>query len=70
MKDDPYGKARGKNTRPPSEGKALDAWVDAMWKTYRNTAPDQEGAEKNMMWVWESEATYQKAKGEWIPNDK
>jgi len=69
-KDDPYKSARGKNARPSQEGKAIDAWVDAMWSAYRNKAPEQAGAEKNLKWVWDAGATYQKPAGKWVTNNK
>ena len=44
------------------ESKTFDPFVDAMWRAYRKTAPQQEMSGKNMKWVWKGE------KGIWVPN--
>jgi hypothetical protein len=62
--DDPYAAQRGKHARPKQEGEALDPFVDAMWKAYRKSAPEQEMAGKDRQWVQEQKG------GHWIPNAK
>lgn len=61
--DDPLAAGRGKHKRPSAEGKTLDSWVDKMWHAYRAGAPEQQGAERNMKWVWDDG-------GKWTPNPK
>lgn len=53
---DPYAAGRGAAVRPAQEGKSLDPFVDAMWKTYRDKVPAQAGAAENRKWVWTSGA--------------
>ena len=60
--DDPYKEARGTYPRPRGEGSAFDPFVTAMWKEYRNRAPEQEKSEKNLKFVWEGR------NGVWVEN--
>jgi len=72
--EDPYVEARKASTdpqhqvRPNWEGKTADPWVDAMWKTYRLTAPEPQWAGNNRMWIWIDHRF--PGKGEWQPNPK
>ena len=51
-KSDTYAAGRGNIPRPKAEGRSFDPFVDAMWATYRNTAPLQPGARDKRKWVW------------------
>ncbi len=62
--DDPFEEARGEHPRPEMETKTFDPFVTAMWKAYRNSAPEQEMAGNNKKWIWEGN------KGKWIANPK
>jgi len=58
--DDPYAERRGKHPRPSQETKTYDPFVDAMWKAYRASAPEQPSAGKPRQWTGK----------EWAPNPK
>lgn len=60
--DDPYKEARGTYPRPRTEGKAFDPFVTAMWREYRDMAPEQEKSGNNFKFVWEGR------KGIWVEN--
>jgi hypothetical protein len=60
--DDPYKEARGKRGRPGAETTTFDPFVTAMWKEYRERAPEQEYSGKNHKWAWQGRS------GGWIPN--
>ena len=60
---DPCALQRGKFRRPRDEGRTFDAFVDAMWAAYRPTAPEQEGASRNLKWVWRTNG-----QGGFVPN--
>jgi len=53
--DDPYKDARmqGGRQRPNGETNTFDPFVTAMWKTYRQNAPDQEMSGIRKKFVWE-----------------
>lgn len=62
--DDPFKEARRNHPRPSAETKAWDPFVTNMWRAYRASAPEQEKAGNDLMWVW-------KGRGwEWLPNPK
>jgi len=63
--DDPYAEARREHKRPAQEGKTYDPFVDAMWKAYRATAPEQKmHGPPYRQWV------NQGSGGQWAPNNK
>lgn len=62
--EDPLAANRGPFKRPSGETKTFDPFVDAMWRAYRATAPDQPMAGNPRMRVYEG----QQAK--WVPNPK
>lgn len=62
--DDPYREARGRYPRPGDETRTFDPFVTAMWKAYRESAPQQELSGVNRKWIWQGN------KGIWIPNPK
>lgn len=61
--DDPYKDKRGKHPRPPDETTTYDPFVDAMWKAYRKTAPEQDWSGKNRKWITGKEP-------KWEPNER
>ena len=61
--DDPYAARRGSLGRPKEEGKAMDPFVDAMWRAYRKSAPAQEMSGKNRQWMPGKQ-------GKWAPNER
>ncbi|MBI3831633.1 MAG: hypothetical protein HY291_19085 [Planctomycetes bacterium] len=61
--DDPYKEKRGAHPRPPDETTTYDPFVDAMWKTYRKTAPEQDWSGKNRKWITGKV-------GKWEPNER
>jgi hypothetical protein len=60
--DDPFKNARGNHLRPTAEAKTLDQFVTEMWRTHRDTAPNQESSTNNVRWVWQGN------KGVWLIN--
>lgn len=62
--DDPFAEARGNHPRPSGETKTFDPFVTAMWKNYRQSAPEQEMSDNHRKWIWQGK------KGIWIPNEK
>ena len=62
--DDPYASARGAYSRPKAETTTFDPFVTAMWRAYREQAPQQEMAGNLRQWVWQGD------KGVWVPNLK
>lgn len=62
--DEPYAANRAPNPRPEDETKTFDPFVDAMWRTYRDTAPAQPMAGNPRMWVYEGQGA------KWVPNPK
>jgi hypothetical protein len=66
--DVPYAAARGTHKKPEWETKTWEPFVDAMWRAYRKTAPEQEMAGNNLKAAWEK-----KPDGwhiSWVPNPK
>ncbi len=63
-KDDPFAAKRGATPRPPQEGKTMDAFPDAMWNAYRQSASDQPGGTDNTKWVWQGN------QGSYVPDPK
>ena len=61
--DDPYAAARGKYGRPRAETTTFDPFVTEMWKAHRKTAPEQDMAGNNRMWVWGEDDSWV-----WVPN--
>ena len=62
--DQRYTEARGVNKKKPVwETSTWDPFVDAMWRAYRKTAPQQEFSGKNSKWVPGRE-------GKWEPNPR
>jgi hypothetical protein len=61
--------ARGTHKRPEWETKTWDPIVDAMWKAFRKTAPEQEMAGNNIMAKWDrqKDGTWTIS---WVPNPK
>jgi len=62
--DDPYAERRGQHKRPAGETSTFDPFVDAMWREYRQTVPDQESGGNPRKWV-EGKDT-----GKWVPNSR
>lgn len=62
--DDPYAEARGQWRRPGDETHTFDPFVDAMWRAYRDRAPEQPYSENNLKWVWEGR------EGKFVPNPR
>lgn len=62
--EDEYAANRGAHARPKQEGKTFDPFVDAMWHTYRASAPGQEMAGNPRMFMWEGKGF------KWVPNPK
>jgi hypothetical protein len=62
--DDPYAKARTSYGRPGGETQTFDPFVDAMWRAYRDEAPEQPYSGRNLKWVWEGN------KPTWVPNPR
>lgn len=60
--DDPYAANRAPHSRPGEETKTMDPFVDAMWRTYRDVAPEQPLAGNPRMWVIEERGA------KWVPN--
>jgi hypothetical protein len=66
--DTAYTAARGVHKQPEWETKTWDPFVDAMWRAYRKSAPQQEVAGNNLKAAWEK-----KPDGwhiHWEPNPK
>ncbi|MCE9612826.1 MAG: carbohydrate-binding protein [Lentisphaerae bacterium] len=61
---EPYGANRAPHARPADETSTFDPFVDAMWRTYRDAAPEQPMAGNPRMWVHEGGAS------KWVPNPK
>ena len=49
--DDPYAEQRGGHPRPKQETTTYDPFVDAMWRAYRESAPEQPLAGGNRKWT-------------------
>ncbi|WP_436415497.1 hypothetical protein [Petrimonas sp.] len=64
QEDDPYEEGRGNRKRPSGETNTFDPFVTAMWKAYRDNAPEQEMSGIHRKWIWRGN------KGVWIPNEK
>jgi hypothetical protein len=60
--DDPFKEARGSYRRPGAEAETFDPFVTAVWKAYRQKAPEQDYSGKNYKWIWKGNS------GIWIPN--
>jgi hypothetical protein len=62
--DDPYAAARGDHPRPKLETTSFDPFVDAMWRAYRASAPEQPYSDHNLKWVWEGN------QGKWVEDPR
>ena len=62
--EDEYAANRGPHKRPRQEGKTMDPFVDAMWRAYRDKAPDQPMAGDPKMFVWQGRGY------KWVANPK
>ncbi|NLF30348.1 MAG: hypothetical protein GX591_05605 [Planctomycetes bacterium] len=69
MQDDPFAAARGDHPRPEEEGATYDPLVSNMYFAYWDQAPRQDGAEKNLKWVWDTDARG-RTEGKWVANPR
>ncbi|HSI87017.1 MAG: hypothetical protein ACAI35_14915 [Candidatus Methylacidiphilales bacterium] len=51
----PTMEQRGGVPRNPKEGMAMDPFVDAMWKAYRDKVPAQPDGAENLKWTWNAD---------------
>ena len=52
---DPYVERRFGIARPVEEGRAMDAFVNAMWRQYRASAADHPSPRAPRRWVWDAD---------------